>query len=112
MLKKEHLETTKVLEYFSDPESSMPIPAYLKKVLTPKGAWYRTQKFSEPLLPAPLHEYSNIGATLAALAIEGATGMTFDAFTQEHILQPLGMLASGWSNDAIDITKPLKKLYA
>ncbi len=107
MLSKEHSENTKVLDYFSGPESTMSMSDYLRNVLTPKGSMYEPETFAN-IRPGTLAEYTNIGATLAALAIEGATGMTFDAFTTKHILRPLNMLNSGWSNDAIDISKRAK----
>ncbi len=34
--------------------------------------------------------------------------MSFDDFTTKHILRPLNMLASGWTNEAIDISKRSK----
>jgi CubicO group peptidase (beta-lactamase class C family) len=50
-----------------------------------------------------LFAYTNVGATLAAAALETATGMSFNAFATRHILEPLGMDASGWSFSDIDL---------
>jgi len=107
MLHKEHPQTTHVLDYFSGPESDMTIEVYLKNVLTPNGTMYEPEVFAE-FAPGATHEYSNIAATLAALVIEGATEMSFDVFTQQHILKPLNMLHSGWSNETIELSKRSK----
>jgi len=107
MLEKEHPKSTTVLDYFSSPESDMPMADYLKKVLTPKGEWYEPEIFGD-YAPGKKSEYSNIASTLAALVIEGATGKPFTDFTKEHILKPLEMTASGWNNTAIDISKRSK----
>jgi CubicO group peptidase (beta-lactamase class C family) len=109
MLEKEHPPTTKVFGYFSGPESGMSLPEYLKKVLTPKGAWYEPEIFST-YAPGAKFNYSNIGAALVALVLEGAVGTSFIDFTQRHIFTPLEMTATGWSNATIDITKR-SKLY-
>jgi CubicO group peptidase (beta-lactamase class C family) len=56
-------------------------------------------------LPGSRYAYSNVAATLAAQVLEVATGTPFPAFTQTHILDPLGMTTSGWSFDAIDLAE-------
>ena len=55
-------------------------------------------------------EYSNVAAGLAALVIEKATNQSFNEFTNEHILTPLGMSNSGWSFTEVDFSKH-SKLY-
>ncbi len=67
-LSAQYPETTKVLDYFSGPESSMSMSDYLKNVLTPQGSMYEPETFSE-MAPGTDAEYTNLGATLAALAI-------------------------------------------
>jgi CubicO group peptidase (beta-lactamase class C family) len=44
------------------------------------------------------------------LVIEKATNQSFNEFTNEHILTPLGMSNSGWSFTEVDFTKH-SKLY-
>lgn len=42
------------------------------------------------------YSYSNIGSALAAYIIEIVSGQSYDDFTKENILTPLGMSNSGW----------------
>jgi CubicO group peptidase (beta-lactamase class C family) len=46
--------------------------------------------------PGRAREYSNIGAGLVGFIIERVTGERLDAYTQRHILTPLGMRSTGW----------------
>ena len=82
---------------------------YLRRVLTPKGQWYSRKRFL-PHAPGTYYAYSNESAALAALAIERAVGQPYDDYTQQHILQPLGLTDSGWSRSAVD-TARLATLY-
>ena len=82
---------------------------YLRRVLTPKGQWYSRKRFL-PHAPGTYYAYSNESAALAALAIERAVRQPYDVYTQQHILQPLGLMDSGWSRSAVDPAK-LATLY-
>ncbi len=46
--------------------------------------------------PGTQREYSNIGAGLVGFIIERSTGERLDAYTQRHIMEPLGMRSTGW----------------
>ncbi|GAA0723097.1 serine hydrolase domain-containing protein [Aquimarina litoralis] len=72
------------------------LEAFLKNHLTPKGEWFRKNNFSKHQ-PGDRYEYSNIGSALLAYIIEIATGTSFTEYTQQIILDPLGMSNSGWS---------------
>ena len=97
-------------DYFNGPETRIPLPDFLEKILSDKGAWYQKEGFlNNP--PGAHYEYSNVAATLAAQVLEGATGVSFPKFTQTHILDPLGMTGSGWSFDAIHM-EDHSRLYA
>jgi CubicO group peptidase (beta-lactamase class C family) len=85
-------------------ELEIPMEAYLKGYLEVDGPYFETDNFSS-FKPGERFHYSNIGATLCALVIEKATGQSFDSFTKEHILDPLGMSATGWSLEDVDVTK-------
>jgi len=103
MQEKEHTSNVVIPDYFSGPESSISLTDYLKKVLTPNGEWYEPEIFAL-YKPGAKYHYSNIGAAVAAMVIEGATEISFDTFTEEHIFKPMGMTATGWFNKDIDIT--------
>jgi CubicO group peptidase (beta-lactamase class C family) len=97
-------------DYFNGPETRIPLPDFLEKILSDKGAWYQKEGFlNNP--PGAHYEYSNVAATLAAQVLEEATGVSFPKFSQTHILDPLGMTGSGWSFDAIHM-EDHSRLYA
>ncbi|GAA4004459.1 serine hydrolase domain-containing protein [Hymenobacter fastidiosus] len=74
---------------------------YLRRTLSPGGKWYHRRRFV-PHAPGTYYAYSNESAALAALALEKATGQSYDAFTRQRILLPLGMTDSGWRFADID----------
>lgn len=89
---------------FSAPSTEVSMENFLINVLTEKGKWYKPNTFSE-YKPGQIFEYSNMGATLAALVLEKATGQKFDDFTEKYIMQPLKMESTGWSLRSIDMKK-------
>mgnify|MGYP003602202629 CR=1 FL=1 len=89
---------------FSAPSTEVSMENFLLNVLTEKGKWYKPNTFSE-YKPGQIFEYSNMGATLAALVLEKATGQKFDDFTEKYIIQPLKMESTGWSLRSIDMKK-------
>lgn len=89
---------------FSAPSTEVSMENFLINVLTEKGKWYKPNTFSK-YKPGQLFEYSNMGATLAALVLEKATGEKFDAFTKKYIFQPLKMESTGWGLRSIDMKK-------
>ncbi|PQA92464.1 hypothetical protein B0A69_15650 [Chryseobacterium shigense] len=89
---------------FNPPSSKISIEAFLTHVLSDNGKWYSKDVFTENK-PGSIFNYSNIGATLAALVLEKATGIPYDVFTTKYILKPLQMNHSGWSFNAIDFSK-------
>jgi CubicO group peptidase (beta-lactamase class C family) len=68
---------------------------FLEKKLTKDGEWYEKQLFLNEK-PGTNYEYSNLGIALLALIIEIKTGESFDEFTEEILLNPLGMNSSTW----------------
>ncbi len=76
------------------------LESFLKNHLTPEGAWYKKSNFLKNQ-PGDRYEYSNIGSALLAHIIEIVTNTPFPEYTQKHILDPLGMNNSGWSDESI-----------
>ena len=101
---------TMVEETLNPPETKTSITDFLPELLVKDGMYYSDECFLEQK-PGTRFEYSNIGATLAALVLEIVAEMSFDQFTKEHILDPLGMNSSGWSYDSINLQQH-SKLYA
>lgn len=86
------------------PSADIPLEQYLKGYLEVKGEYYLPENYTG-FPPGERYNYSNIGATVAALIVEKATGQAYDEFTRAHILDPLGMDDTGWSMDEVDPTQ-------
>jgi CubicO group peptidase (beta-lactamase class C family) len=97
-------------ETFNSPSTKTGLLEFLPMVLEVNGPYYMKKGFLKAA-PGTKFDYSNIGATLAALVLEQATGVPFDEFSANYILKPLGMNSSGWSYDQIDLAMH-SKLYA
>lgn len=52
--------------------------------------------------PGSAFNYSNIGPSLIAYAIERSSGMTFSTFTERHIFVPLAMKQTSWFALSLD----------
>ena len=74
---------------------------FLKRIYTSEGEWYSKDCFSKEK-PGEHYEYSNNGAALAALVIEGASHMKYSSFVQANIINPLGMQNTGWAMNQVD----------
>ncbi|WP_158973534.1 serine hydrolase [Cellulophaga sp. L1A9] len=108
--KSEHADNEGVFDYFNKPETKISLLEFIQNSLTENGKWYTKDTFSDTK-PGEHREYSNIAAALCAQIIESATGQNYQSFTKDNILNPLNMLASGWSSEDIDIAKR-SKLFA
>ncbi len=104
------IERLKELDlYFNPPEDKISMEEFLRNVLSANGKWTQKDGFSK-YKPGEKFNYSNVGATLAALIVEIVMEESFADFTTNQILKPLGMNASGWSFETINI-KNHTKLY-
>ena len=77
---------------------------FLKALLHKDGTLYKKKNFLKQR-PGSKYSYSNVAATLAAHIIERIYEMPYAEFTQTHLLEPLGMKASGWSFETINAKK-------
>ena len=93
--------SNKRLVEFNPSEDYTSLLAFLAATLTPAGKWYDPSNFLSAA-PGTTFSYSNVGATLAAAAIELATGRDYADFVAKHILVPLKMEHSGFAYEAID----------
>jgi CubicO group peptidase (beta-lactamase class C family) len=87
--------------YHSGGDSPVALDTFLRDYFEPGGRLYSPDNFVDAE-PGRLREYSNIGAALAAHAVERATGTPFPASTRESIFRPLGMSGTGWFLSEID----------
>lgn len=58
----------------------------------------------DPKGPGETAAYSNVGASLAALAVERMTKTSFDVYATTHIFVPLDMRRTAWAASALDDT--------
>lgn len=82
-------------QQFIQSHEALSMPAFLARILSPKGAWYRKKNFHKRA-PGQEADYANLNAALAALVIEKASGQSFKAFTQAYIFDPLKMGDTSW----------------
>ncbi len=104
ILKQENNPGIKVHSNFCAPKEMISLPVFLERILSTEGRWYRKKDFLQKK-PGSFFEYSNVASGLAAYVLERATGVSFSSFTKTHIFEPLNMLNTGWSFDAIDFSK-------
>jgi CubicO group peptidase (beta-lactamase class C family) len=93
-----------VNDNFLPPSQMLLLEEFQQRILSKDGPWYRKKTFLKKK-PGERFEYSNIGAGLAALALEKATGKPFSEFTRTHIFEPLQMSHSGWFPKEVDFSK-------
>ena len=99
-----------IIEEFQSPNDSLTLSAFLKGLLSENGNWYKRTNFLNAK-PGTTSEYSNLGADLAALIIQLATGENFDDFTKQLLIEKAGMTSSGWRTSDLDQDN-LSTLYA
>lgn len=104
ILKEPNQPGTKASSNFRPPEDMVPMEVFLKSIFSREGKWYKKNNFLKEK-PGAIFEYSNLGAGLAAYIVQVATETPFQEFTTEHILEPLGMTASGWRFADIDFSE-------
>jgi CubicO group peptidase (beta-lactamase class C family) len=100
----DHTSSDYYAQVFNPSTENMPMETYLNGYLGEGGVYYQPDNFID-FPPGERYNYSNIGATLAALIIESATEQAFDEFTTEHIYKPLQMNSTGWSLEDVDVSK-------
>jgi len=88
---------------FNSPSAKISIEVFLNNILDVSGKWYSKEVFLDKK-PGEVFDYSNVGATLAALVLEKATAISYDDFTTTYILKPLQMNNSGWNFNSINFS--------
>lgn len=83
--------------YVKGDHNDLRIADFVKAYFTPSGKTYDRRNFAKTV-PGAAFAYSNIGATLAAYAIEVKAGESYADFTRKTFLEPLGMSHSGWTD--------------
>jgi len=82
----------------------IPMGTFLKNTLSKNGKWYKKKNYYKNP-PGTTVQYSNISSALAGYVVETITGQKYADYVQQHILNPLGMTASGWTKASVDPTQ-------
>jgi CubicO group peptidase (beta-lactamase class C family) len=84
---------------------------WIKGYLTPKGPYYDGEKnfhLWEPGTEDPPKQpraYTNVGYGLLGYLVEKLSETAFNDYTNQKIFSPLGMNATGWFLDEVDVSK-------
>ncbi len=81
--------------YYPGKDSPVSLGEFLKAYISENGGLYDKENFLD-VSKGSYYQYSNIGAALAAHALECATGQTYPEFTRDHIFKPLKMDHTSW----------------
>ena len=77
-------------------DSDMALNVFLENYLRPEGEWYAEDQSFYRFAPGSESRYSNVAFALAGLLVEQVSGMSFDTYTREYLLEPLEMGESDW----------------
>lgn len=80
---------------YTDGDSPIPLGSFLSSLLVEGGSRYSGRSYGG-WAPGRLAEYSNIGLSTAAWALQSATGTDFAEYTEAEVFGPLGMTDSHW----------------
>ncbi|SNZ01785.1 serine hydrolase [Flagellimonas pacifica] len=79
----------------------LPMSDFLKRHLSVEGKDFKKKSFFKAK-PGEDWYYSNTGAALAALIVEYVSGVPYDEFVQQNILNPLQLESAAWSGKVTD----------
>jgi CubicO group peptidase (beta-lactamase class C family) len=85
----------------------MSLNVFLQNLYDPNGKWYSNNHFNK-VKAGQSEVYSNEGASLLALIIETASGISYSEFVQKHILSELQMNNSGFDFNMKNFPKDKK----
>lgn len=89
---------------YSDDLPDMTFEEFMYSYLNVEGKLYNNKNFYNSK-PGERSSYSNIASALAAYIIQLKAGISFAAFSEKYILQPLQMNHSAWFLDKVDMKK-------
>lgn len=87
----------------------MSLEDFIRKQYLKGDEYYRADNFLNNR-PGTKYKYSNMGANIAALIIEKATGVPYKEFVKREILEPLKMNNSDWPSKEFN-PKNISSLY-
>lgn len=81
--------------YVEDAKKEASLARFMNSYFVEGGDLYATDYWLNQA-PGTYYDYSNIAAALAAYIIEHKSGMSFAAFTQKYIYEPLDLQNTAW----------------
>lgn len=85
-------------DYFVKEDKRLSLLDFMSNLVEENGKWYSSEIFSKNK-PGEKFQYSNTASTLCAFIIQIATNEAYEKFARKHILNPLKMSNSRWSNE-------------
>ncbi len=92
---------------FLGKDSPIELGDFLKDYLSVDGKYYKSKNFHDKK-PGTIHDYSNIGAGLAAYIIEVTSGMLYNEYCKKYIFIPLQMENTGFLLSEVDLNNHAK----
>jgi CubicO group peptidase (beta-lactamase class C family) len=89
-----------MFDQFKDHER-VSMEVFVRHIATKQGDGYSENNFLNAK-PGTMFAYSNLGADLAGVIVEHVTRQSYEAFTRDRILKPIGMADSRWSFFPVD----------
>lgn len=83
-------------QLYVDGDSPLALGDFMAEHLAEGGRWYTPGRSFAAWAPGEDATYSNVGASLGALAVEGAVGRDYALWTADRFFSPLGMQHTGW----------------
>lgn len=80
---------------YTDGDSDIPLDSFLSSLLVEGGSRYSGKSYGN-WAPGRRAEYSNIGNSTAAWALQAAAGTGFDDYCEAEVFAPLGMQDTHW----------------
>lgn len=81
----------------------------IRRFTQPGAKWYSDSTFLKNE-PGTIYQYSNLAAAIGALIVETKSGISYEAFTQQFIFNPLKMKNTAWRFDKLN-TNNCSKIY-
>ena len=91
------MDTTYVLG-----DSPVPLGTFLQQYLTPDGKYWDAGQNWGKQKPGTKYDYSDIGVSVAAYAVELATKVSFDTWCATQVFAPLGMTETSFRLAGLD----------
>jgi CubicO group peptidase (beta-lactamase class C family) len=83
-------------QLYVDGDSPVSLGEFMAEHLADGGRWYTPSRSFASWGPGEGSTYSNVGASLGALAVEGAVGQDYAVWSRDRFFTPLGMQHTGW----------------